>query len=180
MRTGRGDRRLWHRCRNLVDGLPLPNPFDTATFVGVLAMTRGRPIRLVPVTARPHLPCGLLVSTDDTDCILYPADTTPLHQQHIQLHEAAHILCGHQEASAVAASAAEVLLPHLPASLVARVLGRTVYTEPQEEEAELVASLILHRAARLARADAAAPPPAGPEEARLRSLFVPGSRAPRE
>ncbi|MER6523961.1 ParH-like protein [Streptomyces sp. NPDC001508] len=154
-----------------MDGLDLPTPFDTAEFIGMLARSRGRPIELVPVVARPHLPCGLLVTTDRADRILYPADTTPLHQQHIQLHEVAHLLCGHRETSPAAASAAQVLLPHLPASLVQRVLGRTVYTEPQEEEAELVASLILNRAAQRVRTGTALPSPAGPEEARLRSLF---------
>ncbi|MFF7981768.1 hypothetical protein ACFZDK_22000 [Streptomyces sp. NPDC007901] len=94
-----------------MDGLDLPTPFDTARFVDMRARTRGRPIELVPVSARPHLPCGLLVTTDRTDRILCPADTTPLHQQHIQLHEVAHLLCGHHETSPAASSAAQVLLP---------------------------------------------------------------------
>ncbi|MGW3951213.1 ParH-like protein [Streptomyces sp. NPDC004752] len=171
MRSGRSNKRLWERCRRLVEDLDLPSPFDTGVFIGMLARARGRPIELVPVTARPHLPCGLLVSTDGADRIVYPADTTLLHQQHIQLHEVAHLLCGHHETTPAASSAAEVLLPHLPASLIHRVLGRTVYTEPQEQEAELVASLILNRAAQLDRTGAAAASPAGSEEARLRSLF---------
>ena len=176
MRSGRSDERLWQRCRVLVDGLDLPTPFDTARFIDTLARTRGRPIELVPVAARPHLPCGLLVTTDRTDRVLYPADTTPLHQRHIQLHEVAHLLCGHHETSLAASSAAQVLLPNLPASLVQRVLGRTVYTEPQEEEAELVASLILNRAAEQDRAAAGVAAPAGSAAARMRSLFAPPER----
>ncbi len=39
-------------------------------------------------------------------------------------------------------------MPHLPAGLVRSVLGRTVYSEPNEREAELVASLIRQRVAR--------------------------------
>jgi hypothetical protein len=40
-----------------------------------------------------------------------------------------------------------MLLPHLSPALIRTVLGRTVYSEPQEREAELIASLIHHRAA---------------------------------
>ncbi|MER8067614.1 ParH-like protein [Streptomyces sp. NPDC094034] len=171
MRTDRGLRRQWRHCLRTVEALELPSPFDAGVFIDMLARTRGRPIDLVPVVARPHTPCGLLVTTDRADCILYAADTTPLHQQHILLHEAAHIICGHHETAPAATAAAQVLLPHLPASLVQRVLGRSVYTEPQEQEAELVASLILTRAAGLDRASAAAPPPGESESSPLHTLF---------
>ncbi|GAA1945608.1 ParH-like protein [Kitasatospora viridis] len=142
---GRQRRQLWQRCQRRVDELELPDPFDVTGFIRLLAARRGRPIELIPVTARPQLPCGLLVTTDRADCILYLADTTPLHQQHILLHEAAHLLCGHHEDPGTRLSAAEALLPNLSGALVQRVLGRTVYAEPQEQEAELVASMILHR-----------------------------------
>ncbi|MEU5087779.1 ParH-like protein [Streptomyces sp. NPDC021356] len=170
MGADRSARRLWRRCSRLVDGLDLPAPFDAGAFIALVARTRGRDIQLMPVAYRPHTPCGLLITTDHADCILYAADTTPLHQQHILLHEAAHLVCGHHETSPAASAAAELLLPHLPSDLVRRVLGRTVYTLPQEAEAELVASLILNRASRLQRTQDSAPPP-GQDEARLRSLF---------
>jgi hypothetical protein len=127
--------------------LALPQPFDVSSFIALLAQQRGKPIDLVPVAGRTDTPCGLLLTTDRVDTIMYATDTTPLHQQHILLHEAAHIICGHDDGSAPT-SALQVLLPNLPASLVERVLGRTVYTEPQEREAEVVASLIRIRAAR--------------------------------
>ncbi|MFF1483555.1 ParH-like protein [Streptomyces sp. NPDC058319] len=170
MGEDRSGRRLWRRCTRLVEGLELPAPFDAGAFIALLAGKRGRDIRLMPVAYRPHTPCGLLITTDRADCIVYAADTTPLHQQHILLHEAAHLICGHHETSPAASAAAELLLPHLPAALVERVLGRTVYTLPQEAEAELVASLILNRATRLERGTDSAEP-AGQDEARLRSLF---------
>jgi len=149
-----------------VDGLELPRPFDAFAFVAMLAHSRGRPIELVPVTARPHTPCGLLITTDRADCIVYSADTTALHRDHILLHEAAHIICGHGDTAPAASDAARVLMPHLPAALVQRVLGRTVYTEPQEHEAELTASLLRLRAVR----DDALPAAGGPA-GRIASLF---------
>ncbi|WP_329454403.1 ParH-like protein [Streptomyces sp. NBC_01497] len=168
---------LWHRCQRTVDELDLPNPFDATVLIGTLAGARGRPIELIPVASRPGTPCGVLVTTHRTDYILYAGDTTALHQQHIVLHEAAHIICGHHESAPAVAAAAQTLLPHLPASLVQRVLGRTVYAEPQEQEAELVASLILTRATRLARTSAA-PAPADLQESRVQRLFgAPGRRS---
>ncbi|HEX4791248.1 MAG TPA: hypothetical protein VH372_22495 [Actinospica sp.] len=187
MGDGRSRSALWRRCRHIVERLDLPRPFDAREFIGLLALERGRPIELIQVAARPNLPCGLMVSTDDADLILYSADTSALHRQHILLHEAAHLVCGHcdgafagdrpaaeagtgtaaaagartsggtavtpgaaDETGAAAASfgAIEAMLSHLPAELVHRVLGRTVYSEPQEREAELVASLILYRIGR--------------------------------
>jgi hypothetical protein len=141
----------------MVADLDLPDPFEIEGFVGSLATKRGRRIELMPVAANPDLPCGLVLTTRDADLIVYRADTTPLHREHILLHEAAHILCGHDDSAAgegAFASAAQALMPHLSPDLVRSVLGRTVYSEPDEHEAELVASLIRQRVERRGRAGA--------------------------
>lgn len=169
MWTGRRRRALTQRHRRRVQALSLPRPFDAFTFIAALAAERGRPIDLVPIAGRNDTPCGLLVTTDRADCIVYAADTTAPHQQHILLNEAAHLICGHHEASPSLSAAARVLLPNLPPSLVERVLGRTVYTEPQEHEAELVASLIRCRAAREDNLTAAT---AAPDGSRLATLLT--------
>ncbi|MFF3114671.1 ParH-like protein [Kitasatospora sp. NPDC057904] len=136
--------------------LDLSAPFDPAVLLDRLAGRRGRPIELVPVAARPNLPCGLLVSTAEADYILYAADTSPLHRRHILVHEIAHLLFDHAGSAPITPVSSQALLPHLSPALVQRVLGRTGYDEPQEREAELLASLILSRAA---KADAAAARP---------------------
>lgn len=172
---GRDAAELWERCRRTVEELELPDPFDIEAFIAALARERGRPIDLMPVTARPNLPCGLVVTTDRADWIVYRADTTAVHRQHILLHEAAHLVCGHAEANGAGpgpgpekgagagsgagagkgigadGAAAASLMPHLSADLIRSVLGRTVYSEPDEREAELVASLILQRVQRSGR-----------------------------
>ncbi|WP_190276764.1 hypothetical protein [Catenulispora acidiphila] len=133
----------------MVDRLDLPDPFDAETFIAGLARKRGRPIELIGVPARPDRPCGLLVTTARTDLIIYSSDTSSVHRRHILLHEAAHLVRGHDAAGAGSAAAGlGTLLPHLSPSLIRSVLGRTVYTEPQEREAELIATMIHHRAAR--------------------------------
>lgn len=140
-------RTLLRHCREIVDRLDLPDPFSVEAFVARLAVDRGRPIELIPVSSRPRLPCGLLVTMEHTDVIVYFADTAALHREHIILHEAAHLLCGHDQAAPMQTGSASGLFPSLPAGLVQRVLGRTAYNAPQEREAELVASLIRCKAA---------------------------------
>jgi hypothetical protein len=212
VRAGRARRVLWQKYLRAMGGAALPRPFDEVALIARLAERRGRPIELIPVGTRPDLPCGLLMVTDHADCIIYATDTSVLHQRHILLHEAAHLVCGHDRAQrerapddraprvraphdraariwaphdpASPAPAPEghgpvgaagedappsthALLPHLPDALVRRVLGRTVYTEPQEHEAELLASLICSRAAR----EAGAPQLVDGQQRRLGTMF---------
>ena len=167
----RQDKQLWRRCRELAETVPVPAPFSTDTFVSAVARHRGRPIELMPVPATVGAPCGLLMTTDRADYILYPVNTTELHQQHILMHEIAHLLCGHTGTAEIDAAATKALMPNLSPELVRRVLGRTVYTAIEEREAELLASLIAQRVARLPRQPSAEAPD---EVVRLDRLF--GSR----
>lgn len=145
---------LWRRCRSLADGVALPEPFDAESFVAELAAGRGRPIELMQVSVPSSGPCGLLMSTERADYILYPTNTTALHRRHILLHEVGHLLCGHVGANAAAdgialdAAASKALMPNLAPELVRRVLGRTSYSAVEEQEAELLASLLAQRVAR--------------------------------
>jgi hypothetical protein len=164
----RQDKQLWRRCRELADSVPMPVPFSPDTFVDAVATHRDRRIELMPVPATVGAPCGLLMTTDRADYILYPVNTTELHQQHILMHEVAHLLCGHTGTAEIDAAATRALMPNLSPELVQRVLGRTVYAEAEEHEAELLASLIAQRAARLPRPPSAEAPD---EVVQLERLF---------
>lgn len=52
---------------------------------------------------------------------------------------------GHTGTAEIDAAATRALTPNLSPEVVRRVLGRTVYTETEEHEAELLASLIDQR-----------------------------------
>jgi hypothetical protein len=150
----RPGRILWRRARAVADAVSLPEPFYAEAFVADLAAERGRPIELMPVSAPEGAPCGLLMSTERADYILYPTNTTALHRRHILLHEVGHLLCGHvgsgagADGAAIDAAAGRQLMPNLSPELVRRVLGRTTYTEVEEREAELVATLLAQRVVR--------------------------------
>ncbi|TQF06378.1 ParH-like protein [Kitasatospora acidiphila] len=129
--------------------LELPEPFGLPALAEVLSERLGRPVEFLPLPAGSLGTCGVLVSTDRAEYIGYPTGTTVLHQQHIVLHEVGHLLGGHQDTTTtpVDSAALGVLAPHLSTELVRRMLGRDVYSDVQEREAELFASLVLHRQA---------------------------------
>ncbi|HEV8637966.1 MAG TPA: hypothetical protein VG370_27430 [Chloroflexota bacterium] len=87
------------------------------------------------------------MATPSADVIFYERDTSPLHQQHIILHEASHLVCGHRPLSLPPSELAELLFPNVHPDWVGRVLRRAVYSRDEEREAEVLASLILERAA---------------------------------
>lgn len=119
-------------------------PFDVRTFCAVLAAKRGRPIQLRPIATRSG-PWGLWVAGPSADIIFYEQETSPLHQEHIILHEASHVLCGHRPVPAADVELMQLLFPDLCPETVQRVLRRASYSGDEEQEAELLASLILER-----------------------------------
>jgi hypothetical protein len=163
------DRGLWRWCEGVVRELDqriggIPVPFDLDGLLDKLEAARGHPIELVPFSATvPGKLCGIWVGTDRLDLIYYEEATSVLHQDHIILHEIGHMVCGH---TGVALSQADqvrgLLLTDAVRGQVDTVLGRGAYTAVEEQEAELVATLILERAARPAPA-ARAVVPSGPE-----------------
>lgn len=134
---------VYERCARLVDGLTLPRPFDLAAFVTGIT---DRPVHLLPVDTALAGVCGLLIRTRKADYICYEQGTSPVHRNHIVLHEAAHLLMGHS-------SRIGDLMPELDPARLGQVLGRSGYSDQQEQEAEIVASLIA------ARIGAPVPPP---------------------
>ncbi|MFC5919079.1 hypothetical protein [Streptomyces pulveraceus] len=93
--------------------------------------------------------CGLWLSTETDDHIFFETRTSPLHQEHIVLHEIGHLLFDHQMLGDGDHAGIGALLPDLSPRLVQRLLARTNYSTRQEQEAEMLASLIrTHAAAR--------------------------------
>ncbi|MGA5301055.1 hypothetical protein ACPCHT_14065 [Nucisporomicrobium flavum] len=140
--------RLRKRCELLLQGMPIPQPFDLDAFCAVVAARRGRPLTLQPTPGlSAGAPCGLWISVPTADYVFYDPDTSRLHAEHIVLHELAHMLSGHTTKLDVSGGALARLVPDLDPRTVRTVLGRVSYTTSQEREAEMLASLIRARAA---------------------------------
>ncbi|MCF3105981.1 hypothetical protein IPZ58_31060 [Streptomyces roseoverticillatus] len=88
---------------------------------------------------------GLLIAAPTMDLIVYQADTSKLHQEHIVAHEISHILCGHVSPESPHRPVPLDLFPDLDPGLVRKALQRSGYSDQDEQEAETMASLILAR-----------------------------------
>jgi hypothetical protein len=172
------DRTLRQRCERILAELNLPDSVGIRDLCDVVAERQGRPIHLLGESLPAGSPCGLAVRTERFDAIFYEANTSRMHQEHIIRHELGHLICGHLTAPVLDAEASRLLLPNLDPSLVRAVLGRTNYSEIEEKEAELIASLLLRRSV-LARSRRVPPedPAASPVLGRLHhTLIDPGPR----
>jgi hypothetical protein len=141
------------RCAKMARDLPLPQPFDVRELCRRVAEQRGRPITLMPMYGGDSGVLGLWVAAESADMIFYEENTTPPHQQHIVLHELSHLLCDHYPAQLSTTEHMRMLMPDLDPQMVQRILGRTTYLVVEEQEAELLATLIQQRAQKEATPD---------------------------
>lgn len=142
--------RLKEQLRPIAEGLQLQG-VDIPSFRERLEDFRQRPVYLFPFPLRSALRSevlGLWWDTDTADYIYYEQDTTPHHQRHIVLHEAAHMLRGHQ--GPTLPELLSRVAPHLDPKLIRSLLCRSVFNEWQEVEAEVLATLIEERIERSA------------------------------
>jgi hypothetical protein len=139
-----GSLKLRRSCRALIDQLELPHVLSIEALCHHLVAQRTRPIHLHPLSpeAAATGTCGLWLATDTADHIFYEHRTTPLHQEHIVLHEIGHLLFNHRTVGLDSEAGWDALLPDLDVSTVQRLLRRTNYATDQEQEAELFASFL--------------------------------------
>ena len=149
--------------------LDLPDPFTIEGFRTALSRKRGRPIRLASMPDGAESPCGVWISTADADWVFHKVTTSSLHQEHIILHELAHMIFDHKTIRGSAEELQSRLLPDLDPQVVASTLARISYSSEQEQQAEMLAGLIGTHARRQPRPDA------DPNFARAVDLFGPGT-----
>lgn len=139
------------RCERTVSGLALRSPFHVGDLIDQLAASRGRSIELHRWPQAVGAPCGVWVATSLTDHIFYDGWTTPVHQQHIILHELGHLVLEHELPPPQDAWARR-LMPNLDPAVVLNMLGRSSYADENEVAAELFASIVIEQVSRLDRA----------------------------
>ncbi|WP_174184566.1 hypothetical protein [Nocardia barduliensis] len=156
------------RFRSLTRDLPIPHPWDLRTYLDDVAEYRGRSISLLPIDTAllAGTGCGtgsgLWIAKQDSDVIVYGADTTEWHAEHIIMHELGHMLLGHGPeqtepgdplVSTPTVAAVADLLPSISPESIAHVLGRTDYGTLRERDAETFADMVMLHAMRPPRRD---------------------------
>jgi hypothetical protein len=129
-------------------GIPDP-PFDVRVLCDRIAAQRGRPLHLhsVPGISGTDAPCGVWIATEKADHIFHEAATSPLHQNHIILHEIAHMLLGHRSILNGVQADSGGLFPDIDPATVVSLLTRASYGTEDERDAERLAGLIAGKAA---------------------------------
>jgi hypothetical protein len=154
------NRATWLRCQRRIEELDLPATFTLETFLETISRRRGdRPISCRPADLSGTTPFGMVLQSPTADTILYPQATTPLHQQHIIAHEAAHLLLDHvpvptggqQAGRTEVAGLVQQIVPALAPDILAQLgtgpaaqqgTASSVVSEAQEREAEVVATMV--------------------------------------
>ena len=144
------ERELGRRCRQMLNSLDIRPPLDVVDLCERVGRQRGKHIRLVEHSLPVPGPFGAWISTPSAEFILYQKETSGPHQNHIILHELGHILAEHASderddvlAGELDPSDVRERYPDLDPGAVRRALRRTSYDTEQEQEAELVATIIL-------------------------------------
>jgi len=143
-------RRKIRRAARLARRL-MPSDGNLDGFLTNLGQRRGRPLTLVEGQMSQALGrSGLCLMTNEADYILIEPDTSPSRRATIICHEVSHLLLGHEGESSAGIAAS--LAPDLAPSLVARMLARHSYGTPEEEEAEVMATVLVTEYTRRQRA----------------------------
>ncbi|WP_433145272.1 hypothetical protein ACQPZ8_01795 [Actinomadura nitritigenes] len=142
--------RATKRIAPAVQDLDLPAPWDLHEFLTRWDQRRGRTTKLLPLRAGEGVPTGLTFSAGDTD-YLWHVDTSPVHRDHIVMHEVGHLVFDHQPSYEVDAELLARLmgssLTHLSTGAARLMLGaRTGFATIEEREAEMFSWLALVRA----------------------------------
>ena len=140
--------RLRRRCVSILErsGVVAVQPFDLNVMLEAIAIRRGKPIHRLAADLPVGL-SGLWLATPSADYICYEQSTTKFHQLHIIFHEIGHIICDHGSEFSASVNDASPLAEHTGPDPKSSVLYRSDYSRVEEQEAEMIASLLLRDAA---------------------------------
>ena len=137
-----GRRRTGRRRAAAIGDLAIPVPFELGAFRASLERNTGAAVKLVSAVMPPGAPSGVFFETGSTRYLCYERDTSPLHQAHIVLSLASHLVLGETSDSPIDRR----LVPDLNPQLIRLMLGDVPSRAVAQAEAETFAFVALKRA----------------------------------
>jgi hypothetical protein len=130
-----------------LDGLAWPVPFDLDALLEQISARRGKRISLHPAPLPADGPGGLVIEREKDLVIVFDVTLPPLQQEHVIMHEAAHVLFEHRGTSLEDLTDDEMteLEPEL-VETAQRFAKRDGYSGVEEKVAEIAAALMWLRA----------------------------------
>ncbi|MEU4113310.1 hypothetical protein AB0F71_02260 [Kitasatospora sp. NPDC028055] len=128
----------------------LPHRFDEEELVQAVSTLIGRPIYVEARDMKGNFACGLRERYADREVISFERNASPLLRSQIICHELGHILCGHRGSIHYSDIPSDEELAEMIDWSVLGISARTSYEEQDEQEAELMASLLVQRMYRAA------------------------------
>lgn len=137
-------KRCTRRVREIEHEVGIPDPWSVNEFLDGLERFQGHDIDLCAVVWLPGESTGAWQHYPDHDVIAYAANTSPLHQDLIILHEVGHLVSNHRGRCVLSEEEAQRRAPDLAPAAFAHLLDR-VNGATEEHEAEMMATMILAR-----------------------------------
>ncbi|MEV0764800.1 hypothetical protein [Nocardia sp. NPDC050435] len=135
-----GFSRMNQRCGALIDEIGTPP--DLKSLLASLSAKRERPIIPVPTVLPPEGPSAFLAHMPNEIWIFFSTNTSKLHQNHTILHEIGHLVFEHRGITDAERVLSQAHFPDIDPSIVISMLLRSSYSDEQEAEAELFASVM--------------------------------------
>ncbi|GGP45843.1 hypothetical protein [Saccharothrix coeruleofusca] len=169
-------RSLRKRIDRELDELEWPTPFDIGALLDRIAARRGKPISLFPAELPADGPGGLVIERRDDLVIVFDDRLPMLQQEHIIMHEVAHVLFGHRGTTLDDLGSADELSELDPdvVESAQRFARRHGYSQLEETEAEVAAALMWLRigASRSMIAPRVRPPEIAEADERFRAALT--------
>ncbi|MEV0759437.1 hypothetical protein [Nocardia sp. NPDC050435] len=131
---------MHRRCGEIVEKFDMPTDLDE--FLERISLQQRRPVIPIAMALPPEGPTGAIVYSSEGIFVPFSKHTSQVHRHNIVLHELGHLLFGHNGITDVDRERSQAMFPDLDPDLVISMLQRTNYSDDQEKEAELFASVM--------------------------------------
>ncbi|AEF43091.1 hypothetical protein [Hoyosella subflava] len=138
-------RAVERRAREVLARLRMPEPWSIDALIGEVSAVMGFEIQVqtVPPEALEDSPCGMTLVCPGQAVLVVAEGSPRWHTELVICHELAHMLLEHQSGEKPPRELLQAWFPSFDPDDVQMMFGRTTFDTREEQEAELLATLIV-------------------------------------